>query len=181
MAASDLGDRQLTRVLDDGARQSARHLALEGGVVLQVTLTALVATEPAPQPDQRCLRTQDGEIFDLDPPGVVHLGGLEASPRAHHHRAHVLRGHLEPFSLVGDHLDDANAPELDKELLHTRLYCTAELLPLLVSSAPSSVVKRSLDRWSAGSRSAPSYCAPKFALVRWSEALQSELAPRASA
>jgi hypothetical protein len=34
VAARDLGDRQLPCVCDDGPGETARHLALEGGVVL---------------------------------------------------------------------------------------------------------------------------------------------------
>lgn len=55
-------------------------------------------------------------------------------------------------------------------------YCTAELFDLLVSSAPSHVVNVAsmAGRLTWGGASA--YCASKFALVGWSEALYFELA-----
>lgn len=55
------------------------------------------------------------------------------------------------------------------------VYCTAELLPLLSDSAPSSVVNVAsmAGRLAVGGASA--YCASKFAVVGWSEALQADL------
>ena len=58
------------------------------------------------------------------------------------------------------------------------VYCTAELLSLLVTSAPSSVINVASIAGRLAIGGVPSYCASKFALVGWSEALQSELAPR---
>jgi uncharacterized protein len=55
------------------------------------------------------------------------------------------------------------------------VYCTAELLPLLVSSAPSSVVNVASVAGRVALGGDPAYCASKFALVGWSEALQSQL------
>ena len=57
------------------------------------------------------------------------------------------------------------------------VYCTAELLPLLESSAPSRVVNVAsvAGKVAAG---APAYCASKFALAGWGEALSYELGPR---
>jgi NAD(P)-dependent dehydrogenase (short-subunit alcohol dehydrogenase family) len=58
------------------------------------------------------------------------------------------------------------------------VYCTAELLDLLEGSAPSSVVNVASM---AGRIVAPgqgAYCASKFALVGWSEALYFELSER---
>lgn len=58
------------------------------------------------------------------------------------------------------------------------VYCTAELLPLMERSTPSFVVNVA----SVAGRVAPpgesAYCASKFALVGWSEGLESELARR---
>ncbi|MFN2526702.1 MAG: SDR family NAD(P)-dependent oxidoreductase [Actinomycetota bacterium] len=57
------------------------------------------------------------------------------------------------------------------------VYCTAELLSLLESSAPSSVVNvASIAGRLAATSSA--YCASKFAVVGWSEAIRIELASR---
>lgn len=57
------------------------------------------------------------------------------------------------------------------------VYCTAELLPLLKSSAPSSVINVASVAGRLAVGGAPSYCASKFALVGWSEALRSQLGP----
>lgn len=58
------------------------------------------------------------------------------------------------------------------------VYCTAELLPLLLQSAPSSVVNVAsmAGRLAVGGTS--SYSASKFAVVGWSEALASDLVER---
>ena len=56
------------------------------------------------------------------------------------------------------------------------VYCTAELLPVLESSAPASVVNVASVAGRIAIAGAPSYTASKFALVGWSEALHYELA-----
>lgn len=58
------------------------------------------------------------------------------------------------------------------------VYCTAELLPLLLQAAPSSVVNVASMAGRLAVGGASSYCASKFAVVGWSEALQSDLAER---
>lgn len=58
------------------------------------------------------------------------------------------------------------------------VFCTAELLSLLVSSAPSSVVNVASVAGRLALGGDPSYCASKFALIGWSEALQSQLSGR---
>lgn len=100
VASCDLGDRQLAGVSHHGARQAPCHLALEGGVILQMTFTAVAAREPSPQPDQGRLGAEHGEVRDPDPADIVHLGRLEAAPRALQHRAQVLHAYLEPLGLV---------------------------------------------------------------------------------
>ncbi|MDQ3661462.1 MAG: SDR family oxidoreductase [Actinomycetota bacterium] len=55
------------------------------------------------------------------------------------------------------------------------VYCTAELLPLLMFSAPSTVVNVASVAGRLALGGDPAYCASKFALVGWSEALQSQL------
>jgi NAD(P)-dependent dehydrogenase (short-subunit alcohol dehydrogenase family) len=57
-------------------------------------------------------------------------------------------------------------------------YCTAELLPLLESSAPSSIVNVASVAGKIAVGGASSYTASKFALVGWSECLQYELSAR---
>ncbi len=58
------------------------------------------------------------------------------------------------------------------------VYCTAELLPLLSDSAPASVVNVASMAGRLAVGGASSYCASKFAVVGWSEALASDLAER---
>ncbi|MFN2387986.1 MAG: SDR family NAD(P)-dependent oxidoreductase [Actinomycetota bacterium] len=55
------------------------------------------------------------------------------------------------------------------------VYCLAELLPLLQASAPSSVVNVASVAGKVAVAGASAYCASKFALVGWSEALFYEL------
>jgi short-subunit dehydrogenase len=58
------------------------------------------------------------------------------------------------------------------------VYCTAELLPLLLTSAPSNVVNVSSFAGRLAFPGSSAYCASKFALVGWSEALHFELAEK---
>jgi uncharacterized protein len=57
-------------------------------------------------------------------------------------------------------------------------YCTAELLDLLVSSAPSHVVNVASIAGRIATPGVSAYCASKFALVGWTESIQPELAKR---
>lgn len=78
-------------------------------------------------------------------------------------------------------LDEPGAVDALERVMATNffgaVYCTAELLPLLKSSAPSSVINVASVAGRLAVGGAPSYCASKFALVGWSEALGSQLAP----
>ncbi|MDQ3784198.1 MAG: SDR family oxidoreductase [Actinomycetota bacterium] len=56
--------------------------------------------------------------------------------------------------------------------------CTAELLPLLAGSAPSHVVNVASVAGRLALPGASSYCASKFAVVGWSEAVRADLALR---
>ena len=58
------------------------------------------------------------------------------------------------------------------------VYCTAELLPLLEASSPSNVVNVASVAGRLALGGSPAYCASKFALAGWSEALHFELRPR---
>ncbi len=58
------------------------------------------------------------------------------------------------------------------------VYCTAELLPLLLASAPSHVVNVASMAGRLAMGGSPAYCASKFALVGWSEALHFQLESR---
>ena len=58
------------------------------------------------------------------------------------------------------------------------VYATGELMPLLLQSAPSHVVNVASMAGKLAFRGASSYCASKFALAGWSEALHFELAER---
>lgn len=54
--------------------------------------------------------------------------------------------------------------------------CTAELLPLLARSAPSQIINVASVAGRVALPGASSYCASKFAVVGWSEAVRPELA-----
>jgi len=56
--------------------------------------------------------------------------------------------------------------------------CTAELLPLLAKSAPAHVVNVASVAGRLALPGASSYCASKFAVVGWSEAVRADLARR---
>lgn len=56
--------------------------------------------------------------------------------------------------------------------------CTAELLPLLALAAPSHVVNVASVAGRIATPGAASYCASKFAVVGWSEAVRHDLAGR---
>lgn len=77
--------------------------------------------------------------------------------------------------------DGPQAADVVEEVVRTNFFgavwCTAELMDLLVRSAPSHVVNVAsvAGRLAAGS---PAYVASKFALVGWSEALHPRLAVR---
>jgi short-subunit dehydrogenase len=58
------------------------------------------------------------------------------------------------------------------------VYCTAELLPLLHASTPSHVVNVSSVAGRLAFPGSSAYCASKFALVGWSEALYFELSAK---
>ncbi len=58
------------------------------------------------------------------------------------------------------------------------VYCTKAFLPLLTASAPAHVVNVASIAGRLAFRAASSYCASKFALVGWSEALHFELSAR---
>jgi NAD(P)-dependent dehydrogenase (short-subunit alcohol dehydrogenase family) len=57
-------------------------------------------------------------------------------------------------------------------------YCTASLMGLLLASAPSHIVNVASVAGRIATGGASSYCASKFAMVGWSEALYFELLPR---
>ena len=58
------------------------------------------------------------------------------------------------------------------------VYCTAELLPLLLESAPSHIVNIASVAGRVAVPRVPAYTASKFALVGWTEALHFQLKPK---
>ncbi len=76
--------------------------------------------------------------------------------------------------------EEPDAVEALEEVMATNfygaVYCTKALLPMLIRSAPSQVVNVASVAGRLAFRAASSYCASKFALVGWSEALHFELA-----
>jgi NAD(P)-dependent dehydrogenase (short-subunit alcohol dehydrogenase family) len=85
------------------------------------------------------------------------------------------------FSLGGS-FDGPAALERLHEVMATNFfgaaYCTASLMDLLVRSAPSHVVNVASVAGRIATGGASSYCASKFAMVGWSEALYFELRPK---
>ncbi|MEA2476982.1 MAG: uncharacterized protein QOC87_1181, partial [Actinomycetota bacterium] len=57
-------------------------------------------------------------------------------------------------------------------------YCTAAILPLLESSAPSHIVNVASMAGRLALAGSSAYCASKFAVVGWSESLHFDLAPK---
>ena len=72
----------------------------------------------------------------------------------------------------------ADLEKVMKTNFYGAVYCTAELLPLLEEAAPSSVVNVASVAGRLALGGSPAYCASKFALAGWSEALHFELRPR---
>jgi hypothetical protein len=102
VATTDLGDRQVTSILDYGACQARRHLAFDRRVRLGVALSAAGALEPAAQPDQRHPLSPARDILDLHAPCFVDLGRLEPAEWAAHDRAQVTDHDLEPLGEVDE-------------------------------------------------------------------------------
>ena len=77
------------------------------------------------------------------------------------------------------HFDGADAISDVEDLMATNffgaVYCTGELMDLLLSSAPSSVVNVTSVAGRIAAPGKPAYTASKFALVGWSEALGSTI------
>ena len=120
----------------------------------------------------------------------VHLADVSSKESVKDLAGHVGRTYGRVDVLVnnagfGDNtpLDDPDGVHALEQVMATNffgaVYCTAELLPLLKSSAPSSVINVASVAGRLAVGGAPSYCASKFALVGWSEALRSELGPLA--
>jgi uncharacterized protein len=72
----------------------------------------------------------------------------------------------------------ADLEKVMKTNFYGAVYCTAELLPLLEAAAPSSVVNVASVAGRLAIGGSPAYCASKFALAGWSEALHFELRSR---
>lgn len=95
-------------------------------------------------------------------------------------RCHVLVNNAG-FSKDSDFSGPSSVATLE-EVMKTNfwgtVYCTAELLPLLLQTAPSSVVNVASVAGRIGVGGSSAYCASKFAVVGWSEALHVDLRPR---
>lgn len=105
---------------------------------------------------------------------------LGAHVRARHGRCDILVNNAG-FSRPGSFMEDAALDKLD-DVMATNFFgaalVTKELLPLLVDAAPSSVVNVASIAGRLALGGASAYCASKFALVGWSEALHFDLAAR---
>lgn len=102
---------------------------------------------------------------------------LAAHVAAEHGRVDVLvnnAGYIGPTGFRGaDAIDDVEA--LMATNFFGAVYCTGELMDLLLSSAPSSVVNVTSVAGRIAAPGKPAYTASKFALVGWSEALGSTI------
>jgi len=76
----------------------------------------------------------------------------------------------------GESIDDVEA--VMRTNFFGAVYCTAAFLPLLEASAPSSVVNVASMAGRLAFGNASGYCASKFALVGWSEAVRFDLEPK---
>jgi uncharacterized protein len=72
----------------------------------------------------------------------------------------------------------ADLEKVMKTNFNGAVYCTAELLPLLLASSPSHVVNVASMGGRLAMGGSPAYCASKFAMVGWSEALHFQLESR---
>ena len=85
------------------------------------------------------------------------------------------------FSNEGPLWEQGGVGDLEKTMqtnFFGAVYCTAQLLPLLEASAPASVVNVASMAGRLAFGGAPAYCASKFALVGWSEAMTFQLRPK---
>jgi uncharacterized protein len=85
------------------------------------------------------------------------------------------------YSDSGSFDGPADIDRLDQVMatnFHGLVYCTGELLPLLLASAPSSIVNVSSVAGRIGLGGNSPYCASKFAVAGFSESLHIDLAPR---
>jgi short-subunit dehydrogenase len=108
------------------------------------------------------------------------VAGLAAHVASTYDRCDVLvnnAGYSGPGSFEGAE-SIANLTSVMETNFYGAAYCTAELLPLLLESTPSHVVNVASFAGKLAFPDASAYCASKFALVGWSEALHFELAPR---
>ena len=153
----------------------ARDLAASGAAVCAVArraerLEALVADLPG-----------DGHTsLPTDVTSKRDVRALGAHVKATYGRCDVL---VNSAGVPGRGAFDSRTAVRDTEaVMRTNffgaLYCTAELMPLLEPSAPSSIVNIASVAGRLALRGSSAYSASKFALVGWSEALHFELAER---
>jgi hypothetical protein len=91
------------------AMRERGQLALDRRMGLGVALPAVGALEAAALPDRCRWSSAVGEISDFEAPRLVHLGGLEG---AAHNRTKVADHDLESLGEIGQHLDHANAVQV---------------------------------------------------------------------
>lgn len=106
--------------------------------------------------------------------------GLAAHVEGHYGRCDILINNAGFFR--DRNFDGPEAVEILEQVMATNFFgtvrCTAELLPLLTRAAPSHVVNVASVAGRMATPGAASYCASKFAVVGWSEAVRHELARR---
>ncbi len=119
-------------------------------------------------------------IFSADVTDREQVAALVKHVDATHGRIDVLVNNAG-ISLGREFLGTDSIEDLEKVMntnFYGAVYCTAAFLPLLESSRPSTVINVASVAGRFAFGNASSYCASKFALVGWSEAVHYDLEPK---
>jgi len=158
-------------------RRTAVDLAAQGGRL------CLVARRREPLEELLTELGGRGEghsLFVCDVSDRSQVRGLAEHVRDTHQRCDVLvnnAGYSDSGIFEGP--DDIDRLERVMAVnFYGTVYCTGELLPLIERSSPSSIVNVSSMAGRLGLRGSAPYCASKFAVCGFSEALHLDLAER---
>ncbi|MGH2749687.1 MAG: SDR family NAD(P)-dependent oxidoreductase [Actinomycetota bacterium] len=119
-------------------------------------------------------------LFVCDVADRAQVRALAAHVRDTHERCDVLVNNAG-FSTDGTFEGPGDIERLEDVMavnFYGTVYCTGELLPMILASAPSSIVNVSSVAGRLGLGGNSSYCASKFAVVGFSESLHIDLADR---
>jgi NAD(P)-dependent dehydrogenase (short-subunit alcohol dehydrogenase family) len=156
-------------------RRAALDLASEGAAVCAVArrearLRALIAELPGSR----------HSCFVADVSDLEQVQALARHVETVHGRCDVLVNNAG-FSVGGAFQGEASLPDVERVLATNffgTVYCTALLLPLLESSAPSVVVNVASMAGRLAYPASSAYVASKFAVVGWSESAAFDLKKR---